>query len=122
MLVIVTVCIKLNILIIISITFLNGKENIIIYEEGFKNINELDKLRKIFGKNNMIQIDENEMYQGFSNIFSISNDIVVSDSTFTRLNSILKSLNIKVEEVYYREISKFGGLFRCSTLPINRSD
>ena len=27
-----------------------------------------------------------------------------------------------VEEVYYREISKFGGLFRCSTLPINRSD
>ena len=55
-------------------------------------------------------------------IFSISNEIVVSDSTFTRLNSILKSLNIKVEEVYYREISKFGGLFRCSTLPINRSD
>jgi len=99
-----------------------GKENIIIYEEGFKNINELDKLKKIFGKNNMIQIDENEMYQGFSNIFSISNEIVVSDSTFTRLNSILKSLNIKVEEVYYREISKFGGLFRCSTLPINRSD
>ena len=47
---------------------------------------------------------------------------IVSDSTFTRLNSILKSLNIKVEEVYYREISKFGGLFRCSTLPINRSD
>ena len=42
-----------------------------------------------------------------SQIFSISNDIVVSDSTFTRLNSILKSLNIKVEEVYYREISKF---------------
>tara|TARA_B100000029_G_scaffold244013_1_gene241221 strand:- start:1258 stop:2160 length:903 start_codon:yes stop_codon:yes gene_type:complete len=98
-----------------------GKKNIIIYENGFKNKLELDNLKKIFGKKNMIQIDQNEMYQGYSNIFSISNDIIVSDSTFIRLNNILRNLNIKVEEVYYREISKFGGLFRCSTLPINRS-
>ena len=32
----------------------------------------------------------------------------------------LKELNFLVEKIHYREISKFGGLFRCSTLPLNR--
>ncbi len=97
-----------------------GKKNLILYEGGFKKINELEKLKNIFGKSNIIQIDKHEMYEGFSNIFSINNERVVSDKTFTRLNSILNNLNIQTEEVYYREISKFGGLFRCSTLPLSR--
>jgi len=97
-----------------------GKKHIIIHEEGFKNHSDLDTLKKIFGENNMIKIDRTEMFEGYSNIFSINSEMVVSDSTFMRLNKKLKEINIKVEEVYYREISKFGGLFRCSTLPINR--
>ena len=32
----------------------------------------------------------------------------------------LERLNFSVEKVNYREISKFGGLFRCSTLPLER--
>ena len=69
----------------------------------------------------MIKINKEEMYQGFSNIFSINEETVISDSTFVRLNSILVNQGINVEKVYYREISKFGGLFRCSTLPLNRN-
>ena len=97
-----------------------GKDNIIIYEGGFKKKNELEKLIEIFGKNNIIKISKEEQYEGCSNLFSINEKTVISDSTFIRLNKILISKGINVEKVYYREISKYGGLFRCSTLPLNR--
>lgn len=97
-----------------------GKDNIIIYEGGFKKKNELEKLIEIFGKNNIIKISKEEQYEGCSNLFSINEKTVISDSTFNRLNKILISKGINVEKVYYREISKYGGLFRCSTLPLNR--
>ena len=98
-----------------------GRDKIIIYEEGFENIDDIKKIEKIFGKKNLIFIDRKEMYEGNSNIFSINEEIVVSDPTFTRLNNILKDHKIITEKVYYREISKFGGLFRCSTLPLKRN-
>jgi N-dimethylarginine dimethylaminohydrolase len=56
-----------------------------------------------------------------SNIFSISPNVVVSEQNFTRLNQFLENeWNIKVEQIPYREISKMGGLLRCSTLPLVR--
>lgn len=97
-----------------------GKNNIILYEDGFKKKKELQELIQIFGEENIIKISREEQYNGCSNLFSINEETVVSDSTFIRLNNILSSKGIKVEKVYYREISKYGGLFRCSTLPINR--
>ena len=60
-------------------------------------------------------------YYAEREVFSINEETVISDSTFERLNSILVNQGINVEKVYYREISKFGGLFRCSTLPLNRN-
>ena len=55
------------------------------------------------------------------NIFSISPDVVVSDKAFTRMNNHLRNeWGITVEEIPYREISKMGGLLRCSTLPLVR--
>ena len=69
---------------------------------------------------NLIKIDQYEMFEGCSNLFSINPDTIVSDLTFERLNNKLESLNFLVEKIHYREISKFGGLFRCSTLPLNR--
>tara|TARA_B110000003_G_scaffold157893_1_gene158287 strand:+ start:8102 stop:9004 length:903 start_codon:yes stop_codon:yes gene_type:complete len=97
-----------------------GKDNIIIYEGGFKKKDELEKLIEIFGENSIIKISKEEQYDGCSNLFSINEKTIISDSTFTRLNKILTSKGINVEKVYYREISKYGGLFRCSTLPLNR--
>jgi N-dimethylarginine dimethylaminohydrolase len=55
------------------------------------------------------------------NIFSISEDVVVSEQNFIRLNQWLRLQGFIVEEVAYSEISKQGGLFRCSTMPLIRT-
>ena len=55
-----------------------------------------------------------------SNIFSISEDVVISEKNFSRLNAWLRSHGVIVEEVPYAEISKQEGLLRCSTLPLIR--
>lgn len=60
------------------------------------------------------------MYHMNSNIFSIAEDIVISEQNFTRLNTWLRNLGITVEEVPYAEISKQEGLLRCSTMPLIR--
>lgn len=96
-----------------------GKNDIIIYEGGFRNKSDYTFINEIF-KNNMIKVTSQDMFNGFPNIFSINNKKVVSDITFHKLNSILKERGYTVEKTMYREISKFGGLFRCSTLPLER--
>ena len=60
------------------------------------------------------------MYAMNSNIFSISEEIIISERNFTRLNHWLRDNNILVEEVSYSEIAKQEGLLRCSTLPLIR--
>ena len=55
-----------------------------------------------------------------SNIFSISEDVIISEKNFTRLNSWLRNQGFIVEEVPYSEIAKQEGLLRCSTLPLIR--
>ena len=96
-----------------------GKNDIIIYEGGFRNKSDYSFINEIF-RNNMIKVTSQDMFNGFPNIFSINNKKVVSDITFHKLNSILKEKGYTVVKTMYREISKFGGLFRCSTLPLER--
>jgi N-dimethylarginine dimethylaminohydrolase len=55
-----------------------------------------------------------------SNIFSISEDVIISEQNFTRLNAWLRSNGFIVEEVPYAEIAKQEGLLRCSTMPLIR--
>jgi N-dimethylarginine dimethylaminohydrolase len=55
-----------------------------------------------------------------SNIFSISEDVIISEQNFTRLNTWLRSQGFTVEEVPYAEISKQEGLLRCTTMPLIR--
>ena len=55
-----------------------------------------------------------------SNYFSISNDIVIYDFRFERLNQVLTKKGYKVEKIQCQQISKMGGLLRCSTLPLKR--
>ena len=74
----------------------------------------------LFGKENVFEIDKDEMYNMNSNIFSIAPDVVISEKNFTRLNNWLRSHGITVEEVAYAEIAKQEGLLRCSTLPLIR--
>ena len=97
-----------------------GNNRVIIFKDGFRKSSDKKLLDEIFGEENLINITRDEMFDGCSNIFSINENVIVSDKTFKRLNDTLRGYRYVVEEVYYREISKFGGLFRCSTLPIER--
>ncbi|PTX42012.1 N-dimethylarginine dimethylaminohydrolase [Christiangramia gaetbulicola] len=97
-----------------------GKDKAIIYKDGFLIEEEYQWLVNFFGKANIYEITRDEMYNMNSNIFSISEDVVISEKGFTRLNSWLREQGITVEEVQYAEISKQEGLLRCSTLPLIR--
>ena len=55
-----------------------------------------------------------------ANVFSISEDVIVSETGFTRLNTELRKRGFTVEEIPYAEIAKMEGLLRCSTIPLIR--
>ena len=97
-----------------------GKDKAILHKNGFLVEEEYNWLVNLFGKENIFEIDKEEMFEMNSNIFSISPEVVISDSSFTRLNAWLRTHGITVEEVPYREIAKQEGLLRCSTLPLVR--
>lgn len=97
-----------------------GKNKAIIHKEGFRDENDYNYLVNLFGKENLFHITKDEMYQMFSNIFSISDEVVVSEKNFTRLNNWLREQGFTVEEIPYAEISKQEGLLRCTTLPLIR--
>ena len=97
-----------------------GRDKAIIYKPGFINPRDAEMLVNLFGKNNVLELTQEEMYWMNSNIFSIAPDIVVVEEHFTRLKAWLESWGATVETVPYREISKMGGLLRCSTLPLRR--
>lgn len=97
-----------------------GKDKGIIYKSGFREESDYMYLVNLFGKENLFHISREEMYHMNSNIFSISEDVVISESNFTRLNAWLRKNGFTVEEVPYAEISKQEGLLRCSTMPLLR--
>lgn len=97
-----------------------GHGRCIIHKNGFLDEEEYQWLLDYFGKDNCFEIDKMEMYFMNSNIFSISEDVIISERNFTRLNTWLRSKGYTVEEVPYFEISKQEGLLRCSTLPLIR--
>lgn len=97
-----------------------GENKAIIHKEGFYNEADYYYLVDLFGMENLFHITADEMYQMFSNIFSISPDVVVSEKNFTRLNNWLRSHGFTVEEIPYTEIGKQQGLLRCSTMPLIR--
>ncbi len=97
-----------------------GKGKVIIHKNGFLIEREYLWLVDFFGKENLFEITKDEMYEMNSNIFSISEDVVISEKNFVRLNTWLRQQGFTVEEVPYAEISKQGGLLRCTTLPLIR--
>ena len=98
-----------------------GKDKCIIYKDGFVDESDYRLILDIFGEENCFHVTKEEMFDMNPNIFSISPEVVVSDVAFTRMNRHLQDVwNIKVEEIPYREVSKMGGLLRCSTMPLVR--
>ena len=97
-----------------------GKDKAILHKNGFLVEKEFNWLVDFFGKQNVFEISKDEMYQMNSNVFSISENIIVSEQNFTRLNSWLVEKGFTVEKVPYSEIAKQEGLLRCTTLPLVR--
>jgi N-dimethylarginine dimethylaminohydrolase len=97
-----------------------GKDKAILHKNGFLVESEYEWLVNFFGKENIFEITKEEMYQMNSNIFSISEKVIISEKNFIRLNTWLRENGFIVEEVPYAEIAKQEGLLRCSTLPLIR--
>ncbi|MEL6812508.1 MAG: arginine deiminase-related protein [Bacteroidota bacterium] len=97
-----------------------GKGKCIIHKEGFLEETEYNWLVNHFGSENCFEITKDEMYDMNSNVFSISEEVVISEKNFTRLNAWLREQRFTVEEVPYAEIAKQEGLLRCSTMPLIR--
>jgi len=97
-----------------------GKDKAILHKNGFLVEEEYEWLVNLFGKQNIFEISKEEMYNMNSNVFSISEDVVISERNFKRLNTWMREKGFTVEEVPYAEIAKQEGLLRCSTLPLIR--
>ncbi|WP_075342630.1 dimethylarginine dimethylaminohydrolase family protein [Tenacibaculum agarivorans] len=97
-----------------------GKDKAILHKNGFLVDREYEWLVNFFGKENIFEITKEEMYNMNSNVFSISENVIISEKNFTRLNTWLREKGFTVEEVPYAEIAKQEGLLRCSTLPLIR--
>ena len=93
----------------------------IIYKNGFKNEKDYHFISELFGKENLFEVNQEEMYYMNPNVFSIAPNIVVIEQNFKRLGAFLENeCGATVERIPYYEISKMGGLLRCSTMPLAR--
>lgn len=97
-----------------------GLDKAIIFKEGFRDEKDYQYLVDLFGMENLFHITGDEMYHMYSNVFSITPTVVVTERNFMRLNTWLEENNFTVETVPYAEIAKQEGLLRCSTLPLIR--
>lgn len=98
-----------------------GTDKCILYKNGFVDESDSHLIVDIFGQENVFEVTDEEMFEMVPNVFSISPNVVVSDVRFKRMNQFLREeWGFTVEEIPYGEISKMGGLLRCSTMPLVR--
>ena len=97
-----------------------SNDKAIICPDGFKNKKDVEYLINYFGQKNTFIATSEETFELTSNILVISPDVIVTRLKSDRLNSWLENIGVLVEKVNYSNVSKMSGLFRCSTLPLNR--
>ncbi|MHA7101061.1 dimethylarginine dimethylaminohydrolase family protein [Roseivirga pacifica] len=96
-----------------------GDKYAIIYEDGFQE--KPQSIYDLFGEENLIKVNQQQMNRMFPNVFSVSPKKVLVEEGFTTLIDALESRNIRCIKVKYAETSKLSGLLRCSTLPLIRA-
>ena len=97
-----------------------GRGRLLIHPDGFADPDDLQWIYDHFRSDHMCIVNAQEMYAMQCNLFSINPEVVVSDPDFVRVNQWLKSQDFFVEEISYSAIAKQEGLFRCTTLPLER--
>jgi len=81
-----------------------GKNMAILHKNGFLIEEEFEWLVNYFGKENVFEISKDEMYQMNSNVFSISEDVVVSEQNFTRLNLWLEAQGSQLKKYLIKRL------------------
>ena len=97
-----------------------NKNMAIMYKGGFRHQSDVDFLINYFNQKNIIEVTKEEMYNMNSNVFSVSEKVIISEKGFTRLNNKLRNRGFIVEEISFSEIAKMEGLLRCSIMPLIR--
>lgn len=97
-----------------------GERGAIIFPGAFRHHEDWEYLISLFDPENLFIISRDEFFDMNTNIFSLSPRKVVIDSTFTRLKEWLERRGMEVLTTPYREVSKLGGLLRCTTQPLIR--
>ena len=97
-----------------------GNELAIVSPEGFMHKEDVSWIENHLGSENLFFSDQQSMYEMQSNLLSVRPDLVISSPSFVAVNKWLKTKGIQIVTVPYDQISKQGGLFRCSTLPLIR--
>jgi len=92
----------------------------IMYKGGFRHQSDVDFLINYFNEENIIEVTQEEMYNMNSNVFSVSEKVIISEKGFIRLNNKLRNRGFIVEEISFSEIAKMEGLLRCSIMPLIR--
>ena len=69
----------------------------LIHEKIVLKTYDLSLLFELFSNEKIIKITDEEMYDLNCNLFLISDDVIVSDIGFTRVNNILKNRGFIVE-------------------------
>ena len=99
-----------------------GLGHVLLHADGFKYQKDLQLIYDMFGEENIILINKQEMSNMYANLFSISHNIIVSEKKFSRINQLLIKKGYIVEEIPFSETAKMGGLLRCVTLPLIRTN
>jgi N-dimethylarginine dimethylaminohydrolase len=96
-----------------------GQNCAIVYEDGIKNLSHLyDHLN--IQESDIFKINPWQFSAMCANVLSIGPTTVIIEEEFIDLNYWLKDRGFTTIEVNYKQISKLGGLLRCSTLPLCR--
>lgn len=97
-----------------------GKDCAIVYEDGIKHVTKLyDELQ--LPESNIFKPNKWQFVSMCANVLSINPTTVIIEKEFIDLNYWLKERGFTVIEVNFKDISKLGGLLRCSTLPLRRT-
>merc|ERR1712137_797209 len=93
----------------------------LMHRESFAD-DSVQILIDLIGEDNILFLTTEEVCSMMTNVFSISEKVVVSERSFTRVNRWLEERGLTVEAIPYHEVGKQGGLLRCSTLPLARDE
>lgn len=99
-----------------------AKGKAVVYPEAFVNPEDYALIESIFGSENLFVVTPEEARSLATNFVSLSPDKVLTEERFDRLNAFLSNeWRMTVIPIPYYEVSKQGGLLRCSTCPLLRA-